>query len=466
MVSRARVAVVDDEPLLLRAWQGLLKDQYDVSVFDDALEARASLRTGAGSDVVLLDVRMPGCDGMTLLDELRDQTEPPEVIMLTGAGTVENAVAAMRRGAFDFVCKPVEDFPEFLRKLEAAIEHKRLCDLNRSLSARLEALGPNKDLIGESAALEKVRVLIQRMAGSSTNVLIQGESGTGKELVARAIHRSGDRSQGPFIAFNCSAISESLLESELFGHERGAFTGATSSHVGLFEAANGGTLFLDEVGDMPLPTQARILRALQEREVRRVGSAQSRSVDIRILAATNVDLEASMRAGQFREDLYYRLSTFRISLPPLRERRGDIPVLAQHLLDAHTCRIGRERMQLSIGVLAALEAFHWPGNVRQLASAVEHAATLADHSVIELCHLPSYVTTSGLGSRARARNAIPVEVVLPPYQRARHDLLEGFDRCYLQDLLEATEGNISEAARRSGIDRANLRRMLKRYRLG
>jgi two-component system response regulator HydG len=315
--------------------------------------------------------------------------------------------------------------------------------------------------------MERVRALIEHFANSASATLITGESGTGKELVARALHAGGARKNRPFIAVNCGAIAEALIDSELFGHERGAFTGAHARHAGLFDAADGGVLFLDEIGDMPTGTQVRLLRILQEGEVRPVGATQSHTVDVRVIAATNVDLKRAMREGKFREDLYYRLSPLRIDLPALRDRLEDIPHIARRLLDRHGRRIGRAGVSFSDAAMAALTAYPWPGNVREVQNAIEFALTLSKGDVIEAHHLPSYVPSGQEGggsgaSSARAPAKTTRDVSLDvPYSEARAEVLREFDRAYLEELMQATDGNLSAASRRSGIDRSNLRRMLR-----
>ncbi len=293
----------------------------------------------------------------------------------------------MHAGAFDFLCKPIEN-PEWLvRRVAGAVERSR----SRSAPTAKGGAETRPKIVGVSPAIEQVRTLIEHFANSSSATLVTGESGTGKELVARALHARGARRDRPFIAVNCGAIAESLIDSELFGHERGAFTGAHARHTGLFDAADGGVLFLDEIGDMPLQTQVRLLRTLQEGEIRPLGSTHTHIVDVRVVAATNVDLKRAMRDGKFREDLYYRLSPLRIDLPPLRERRDDIPVLARRLLERHAQRGAREGVSFSDGALAALAAYPWPGNVRELSNAIEYALTLSGGGLITEGHLPAYV---------------------------------------------------------------------------
>ncbi len=459
--GKARVLVVDDESVILESWHEVLASKFEVVLFSDGVAARAYLETH-DVDVALLDVRMPGLDGMSLLEELRRIQPDAEAIMITGHGTIETAVQAIRTGAYDFLCKPIDDLDAAVRRIESAIERRRLRALNESLRAKLEALSPATTLIGESRALRRVRDLISQVADSTAPVLISGESGTGKELAARALHAQSSRRDRAFVAVNCAAMSETLIDSELFGHERGAFTGAVASHMGLFEAADGGVLFLDEIGDVPLSTQVRLLRALQESEVRPVGSTKSRRIDVRIVAATNSDLERAMREGRFREDLFYRISTFRLVLPPLRERREDIPLIAQFLLGKAAHKSNREVVGFSDAALAALMSHAWQGNVRELNNAIEHAVVLCGEPKVDVVHLPSFIAAGGTASPRYKPEAAMGSLSSAAYSVARSTLLDDFERRYLSDLMAVTGGNLSEAARRSGIDRSNLRRMLKR----
>lgn len=463
--SRPTVAVVDDELVILESWNEALEGRFNVELFSDPLAAKRFFEQQE-VDVALLDIRMPGLDGVSLLRDVRKLQPRTEVIMVTGHGTVQTAVEALKLGAYDFFCKPVDDLDAAVRRVHSAVERKRLFELNATLKAQVEAFSPSTNLIGESRGMRDIRHMIDQIGDSPAPVLICGESGTGKELAARAVHSRGSRSDKPFVAVNCAAVSETLIDSELFGHERGAFTGAVASHKGLFEAAHGGVLFLDEIGDVPLQTQVKLLRALQEGEIRPVGSTKSRKVDVRVVAATNVDLERAMREGTFREDLFYRISTFRLELPPLRSRRDDIPLIAQHLLDKFARRSNAKVTRFSDGALSRLVGYHWPGNVRELNNAIEHGATLCRGDTIEEAHLPSFVTTTGAQNGTRSAGATAVgSVSSSSYTEARNQLLEEFEQRYLTDLLQLTEGNLSEASRRSGIDRSNLRRMLKRHNL-
>jgi DNA-binding NtrC family response regulator len=459
-----RVAVVDDDVRLLETWREILAAHFEVTAFRDAGEALRAFERGP-IDVALLDVQLPGANGLDLLAHLRRVQPQAQAIMITGNATVEMAVEALHGGAFDFLCKPIENPEQIIRRVTSAVERARGGEA--SPASDKGGTDGRPGIVGVSEAMERVRALIEHFANSASATLITGESGTGKELVARALHSGGARKNRPFIAVNCGAIAEALIDSELFGHERGAFTGAHARHAGLFDAADGGVLFLDEIGDMPPQTQVRLLRILQEGEVRPVGATQSHTVDVRVIAATNVDLKRAMREGKFREDLYYRLSPLRIDLPALRDRLEDIPHIARRLLDRHGRRVGRAGVSFSDAAMAALTAYPWPGNVRELQNAIEFALTLSKGDLIEAHHLPSYVPsgpegggTAAAAARAAGKSARSVSLDVP-YSEARAEVLRDFDRAYLEELMQATGGNLSAAARRSGIDRSNLRRMLR-----
>jgi two-component system, NtrC family, response regulator HydG len=453
------VAAVDDDVALLELWKRVLARDYELQTFADPLVALNTFKT-KHFDAVLLDLHMPGMDGLTLLGHLKQLHPTTEAIVVTAGGTVQNAVEALKMGAFDFLTKPLDDISIATNRLRSACERKHLREVNTSLADKVRALGPDTLLIGESGAMRKVRELVAKIASSDATVLINGESGTGKELVARALQAASPRKEQPFITLNCAAISETLIDSELFGHERGAFTGAVTAHRGLFEAADGGTLFLDELGELPGETQAKLLRALQEGEIRAVGSTKAKKVNVRVIAATNVDLEKAIKAGEFREDLYYRINTFRIVVPPLRDRLDDVPVLAQHLLSRFCKRTERKLAGFTDECLHTMMSYTWPGNVRQLGNAVEYAATLATGERVEAGELPNFV----IAKRAAAPVVGATETGASgvAYSEARARTIDEFDIRYLTDLMTAAKGNISEASRRSGIDRANLRRMLTR----
>jgi DNA-binding NtrC family response regulator len=392
-------------------------------------------------DVAIFDLMMPGMSGLELLEKFKASHPECEVILLTGQGTIETAVEAMKLGAFDFLQKPfaLKDLEEVAAK---AFDRRQIRKENTQLKALVRRTQPGNEMIGRSAAMQEVIRLIGRAGPSEKAILIQGESGTGKELVARALHAQSDRADKPVVVINCAALPETLLESELFGHEKGSFTGAVSAKPGLFEVADGGTLFIDEIGELPGSLQAKLLRVLEDGSLRRIGSLQERRVNVRLLAATNRNLEKEVEANRFREDLYYRINVMSLELPPLRERHGDIPLLVAHFL--------RPGWEIEAEALQALEAYHWPGNVRQLINALERAKILCDSETICLKDLPREVVH-------RATSPTDACDVLTT------DDLSMLQRSKVVEVLRREAGNKSKAARALGIDRRRLYRLLEKY---
>ncbi|MCE7893086.1 MAG: sigma-54-dependent Fis family transcriptional regulator [Sorangiineae bacterium PRO1] len=450
------VYVVEDEPLVRRAvCRALGAGGFTVRDFETASEALAALTEHADEvDVLITDVLMPGKTGFDLLTEAHARWRDIPVLLMTGQATVSAAVEAMRLGAYDYLVKPVDPQNTLIPAVRRAIEHKRLVARNRFLESQLQASQRAQGLVGESAAMRQVGAHVSAVAPADVTVLVLGESGTGKELVARAVHQQSDRSGRPFVDVNCAALTDSLLESELFGHMKGAFTGATSARRGLFETASSGTLFMDEVGELAPTTQARLLRVLQEGTIRPVGSSESRKVNVRIIAATNRDLAKEVEAGRFRQDLYYRLNVFSIEIPPLRERREDIPALVQHFLHKHGQRLGRGKPHVEPATLEALTAYHWPGNVRELENTVERALVLCRGDTITAELLPATLRANAVGPSGHASDSL----TLQPLADARDE----FMRAYLDRVLKVAGGNVAEAARLSGMDASNFRRLVKR----
>jgi two-component system response regulator AtoC len=446
-----RVLIVDDDPGL-RQSLAILLEQAGYEVAAQGSPARALEQAGRERfDIILCDVRMPEMDGLEFLRRYRAARGPALVIMMSAYGGEDAAIAAMKEGAYDYLPKPFRS-DEVLLTLRKAEEREQLRSQVASLSAELSRW-TDREVVAQSAAMRHVMDLVSRVAPHATTVLITGESGTGKEVIARAIHRMSPRSAARFVAVNCAAIPEQLLESELFGHARGAFTGAAADRQGLFEEADGGTLLLDEVGDLPLALQAKLLRVLQEGEIRRVGEAKSRRVDVRVLAATARDLEREVAGGRFREDLYYRLNVVRIHLPPLRERPEDIPPLAIQLVRRAQERYGRP-LSLPPESLAALSQRAWPGNVRELENAIERAAVLSPDGVLR-------IEPSAEPGPPRAATAAPGGRMLP----LRLALQEA-ERQAIRLALEAASGNRAQAAKLLGISQRNLFYKLKRLGLG
>jgi DNA-binding NtrC family response regulator len=393
-------------------------------------------------DVVMLDMVMPGMSGLDVLEKLRVSNPECEIIMLTGQATVETAVEAMKKGAYDYLTKP---FPlaDLELLIEKAYERRKLSKENMQLKAVLGRSEPSSEIIGRSPAMREVFRLIERAGPTDKAILIQGESGTGKELVARALQRHSQRGDKPLVVINCAALSETLLESELFGHEKGAFTGAVAAKPGLFEIADGGTLFIDEIGELAGNLQAKLLRVLEDGSMRRVGSVKERHVNVRLLAATNRDMAEEVQAGRFREDLFYRINVMSLLLPPLRERKGDIGLLIEKFLGPDW-RIDSE-------ALSAMEAYSWPGNVRQLINAIERAKILADEKLIQLYDLPAEITRAK--PPAHAITAVD------------GDRLEDLERAHVVEILARERGNKARAARALGINRRSLYRILEKYRI-
>jgi two-component system, NtrC family, response regulator HydG len=462
-----RVLIVDDEPTLLRALEALLKKKgYDVVGLDSPIVATQRLAT-EDFDVALLDIKMPQLSGLELLNAVKHRRPEIEVIMMTGHATVETALQAVRGGAYDYLTKPFDDVEIVARSVAKAAERKALWDRNRQLETTLrerDGLGSG-GLVGASAPIREVQRMIDAVAYSSTTVLVTGESGTGKELVARALHARSPRKAQPFVALNCGALTETLLESELFGHVKGAFTGAQREQKGLFDAADGGTIFLDEIGDIPLSTQVRLLRVLQEGEIKRVGSADSVKVDVRVIAATHRDLPRLVKSGRFREDLFYRLNVINIPLPPLRERTEDVPLLAHHFLRRYSDRLGKRVKTLAPEAVELLCGYQWPGNVRELENAVERAVVLCRTETVTPADLPPAVTghTAPLVREAPPGGEEVLWLTLS-YAAAKDQSLRRFEKSYVEALMKACDNNISAAARRAGMDRSNFKRVLRKYR--
>ena len=449
-----RVLVVDDEPSMREFLEIALEDfGYEVQVAGSLKEAHASL-SKYEFQVVLTDLRLPDGTGIELLSQIREECES-EVILLTAYATAETALEAMRRGAYDYLLKPVK-LSELEALLEKAIEKYLLKDENRRLNKTLATVAPNLSDTSLSPKMKKVYRLISKVALARTTILLRGESGTGKEVMAREIHLRSSVSDGPFIAVNCGAIPETLIESELFGHAAGAFTGAGKARAGLFETADQGTLFLDEIGELPINMQVKLLRALQERKVRRVGDAEEREVDVRIVAATNRDLSAMIQEGTFREDLYYRLNVIELELPPLRERREDIPQLTKVLIQKCAHKLGLPPAGISVPAQGALKAYAFPGNIRELENIVERAITLCADDTIEVSDLPDDV---GLSS-APAESFGWLD-----FHDSGIDLdgrLQKLERALITEALSRTGGNKTEAAKGLGISFRSMRYRLEK----
>ena len=452
----ASILVVDDEQSMREFLEILLRKQgHEVSTASGVKGALARA-AAVPLDLVLSDLRLGGESGLEILRQVKAASPSTEVVMLTAFATTENAIQAMKLGAHDYVTKPFK-VDELLLVVEKALEHRALLAENRVLRHRVGERRPGADdILGEAPAVQEVRRLVDKVAAGRTTVLVTGESGTGKEVVARAIHARGDRHAQPFVAVNCGAIPEGLIESELFGHERGAFTGASEQKPGLFEVAGSGTLFLDEVGELPPHLQVKLLRALQERKIRRVGGNADLPVQARVVAATNRSLEEEVKAGRFREDLFYRLDVIQIRMPPLRERRGDVPLFVDLFLERFAQEAGRERPGLAPETARLLQAWDYPGNLRELANVVERAVTLGDGPVIGPEALPPAM-------RGGAVPAAPLPAELPPEGLDLQAHLDAVERRVLEQALARTHGVRTEAARLLRLTFRSLRYRLAKY---
>jgi two-component system response regulator PilR (NtrC family) len=451
-----RLLIVDDEPALRQMLEILFRREGHevVSAPGVRLAMEAIGQSPQPFPVVLTDLAMPDGSGLDVLAAAKARATSTEVILITAHSSIENAITAMRSGAYDFITKPF-DSGELAALVSKALEKQQLVEENQRLRARL----PGRDdqrLLGRSPAMRSVLELVARIAQTRTTVLITGESGTGKERVARAIHEQSDRRDKPFLVVNCGALPESLMESELFGHEKGAFTGATSKHNGLFREASGGTVLLDEVGELPPSLQVKLLRVLQEKRVRPVGAAQEMAVDVRVLAATNRNVEADVASGAFRQDLYYRLNVIRIELPPLRDRREDLPLLTERFVRKFAQEMGKDVIAMAPDALRAIEQYSFPGNVRELENIVERAVALAGTRAIGLGDLPREV--SGM-----AAAPTPALLSLPPEGCKLDDVLSEAERRLLVEALERTGGMRTAAAKLLGITFRSLRYRLAKH---
>ena len=446
----ASILIVDDEPGVRSSLSGVLRDEgFDVEVAASGEECLERATRNA-YDVIVLDVWLPGVDGLVTLQRLRERKVDAQVVMISGHGNIESAVRAIKMGAYDFVEKPLS-LEKTVLVVRNALRQRDLETENRALRARVDR---QHVMIGESFAMRQLREQVEMAAPTNGRVLIYGENGTGKELVARTVHQSSRRRHGPFVEVNCAAIPEELIESELFGHMKGAFTGAVADKPGRFEQANTGTIFLDEIGDMSLKTQAKVLRVLQEQVMERVGGTQRIRVDVRVLAATNKDLPAEIRASAFREDLYFRLNVIPIFVPPLRDRRDDIPLLADHFMALMAAEYGRRPKRFAPEASARLQHYPWPGNVRELRNVIERLMIMVPGDTITAQDL-AFLSHDGV-SVAAARVAT----------QTLSDAREQFERDYILQALATQGGNISRTADVLGVERSNLYKKMRAFGIG
>jgi two-component system response regulator AtoC len=455
--SRIRLLVVDDEQSIRRLCMTVGSSLDYICTEAESAEAALAQSPAIPPDLVIADLRLPNLSGADLLRQLKSRLPATEVVIMTGHGSIESAVEAMKLGAYDYIQKPfrVEELRMLLRRMEEKI---RLVQENRVLRERVETDQELDGIIGESAKIREILRMISRLKDTWTPVLICGESGTGKELVARAIHYRGTFAKRPFVAVDCGALVPTLMESDLFGYAKGAFTGASKSKIGLFQAADGGTIFLDEIGELPLELQAKLLRVLQEKEVRPVGSNENIHVQVRVVAATNRDLESAIREGTFRKDLFFRLNVVSINLPALRERRSDIPMLAQYFLD----RLAEgANMKFTPAAMKLLMRYDWPGNVRELENSISRAVTLGDRKTIDESDLSPAMLRNNHKEKTEAADA--------DMQSAEDDsstvALDEIERLTIQRVFDKVGGDKAKAGELLGISRATLYRKLKRYQI-
>jgi DNA-binding NtrC family response regulator len=455
----AKILIVDDEEIVIRSCLRILSDSsYVVDSVQDGWEALRKIDE-TDYDVIVLDIMMPKIDGLEVLQHVKERHPDIDVIMMTGLSQIQTAVKAMKLGAFDYLSKPFD--PDELKHIvDRALERRHLLQENRSLKNEVSSKYRFENFIGSSQRMQAVYGLIAKCAPTDSTVLITGESGTGKEMIARAIHYNSLRKDQPFVTVDCNTLSEHLLESELFGHIKGSFTGAVANKRGMFDIANNGTLFLDEFGNFPLSTQAKLLRVIQEREFRAVGNTNTQKTNVRVITATNKDLKALVAEGAFREDLYYRVNVFPIHAPALRERRDDIPALAFHFVKIFCSELEKPVAEISEGAMSLLTNYDWPGNVRELENTVHRAVILSSDNVIRQAHLANIVDTSPRLDLEVPRTSEDLKRVK---KIAREKSVEEVEKLFLQETLKRNASNVTRSAEETGMQRTNFQALMKKY---
>jgi DNA-binding NtrC family response regulator len=455
----ARILIVDDEEIVIRSCLRILGDSaYSVDSAQDGWDALRKIDEKA-YDVVVLDIMMPKIDGLEVLQQVKEKHPDVEVIMVTGLSQIQTAVKAMKLGAFDYLSKPF-DPDELQHVVDRALERRRLLQENRDLKSEVHSKYRFENIIGASAPMQDVFRLIAKCAPTNSTVLITGESGTGKEMIARAIHYNSLRKDHSFVTVDCNTLSENLLESELFGHVKGAFTGAVANKRGMFDVANNGTLFLDEFGNIPLSTQAKLLRVIQEHEFRPVGSTATQTTNVRLITATNKDLKAMVADGTFREDLYYRINVFPIHSPPLKERRDDIPALAYHFLKIFAKEMEKPVTEISEAAMSLLSNHDWPGNVRELENTMHRAVILASDKAIHQAHLVNIIDTAQRPDLDVPRTSEDLKRVK---KIAREKSVEEIEKLFIQEPLKRNDSNVTRSAEETGMQRSNFQALMKKY---
>jgi two-component system, NtrC family, response regulator HydG len=459
MFRTTNLLVVEDDESLVKVFERLARDRgWKCSVARSGEEALEQLGRQVFESAVL-DIKLPGFSGMQLLEQMKHGGIGTEVIMMTGVSSVETAVQAIKQGAYDYLTKPFDDIGRVAMIIEKAMERYRLVRKLKSLERRGTDEASYEEIIGRSPKMQEIYDAIESIAPTTSSVLILGESGTGKELVAKALHARSKRSDKSFVVINCSAIPIHLLESELFGHAKGSFTGAVSDKKGLFEEADGGTLFLDEIGEIPPSIQVKLLRALQEGEIRAVGAMDVKHIDVRLIAATNQNLSEAVRDGSFREDLYYRINVINLVLPPLRERADDVPLLAYHFLKQFATKMKKKIDKISVDALQALQRYSWTGNVRELENVIERAVVLSVGDCVSAQDLPPKVLGE---SFYLAGDNDDADLTRLTYREAKNRAVNAFNKAYIATLLKETKGNVSFASERAGMDRSNFKKLVKK----
>jgi DNA-binding NtrC family response regulator len=456
----ARILVVDDEEIVIKSCLRILDGaDYQVETAQDGREALRKVDE-IPYDVLILDIMMPGMDGLEVLRRVKETHPDVDVIMVTGLSQIDTAVQAMKLGAFDYISKPFEP-DELILVVQRALERRLLLQENLSLKSEVSSKYRFENIVGSSPQMQAVYRLVAQCAPTSSTVLITGESGTGKELIARAIHYNSLRKDKPFVPVDCNALSENLLESELFGHVKGAFTSAVANKKGMFEVAGSGTLFLDEIGNISLSIQAKLLRVLQEREYRAVGDTRTLIANFRLVTATNKDLKAMVAAGSFRDDLYYRINIFPIHAPALRERKNDIPALAYHFLKVFNAELGKKITDISEGAMSALVNYGWPGNVRELENVMHRAAILTGDNVIRQAHLVNIINSS----QPQADLAVPRtgDELKRVKKAAREKSVEDIEKQFVIEALRRNDWNVTKSAEETGMQRPNFQALMKKY---
>ena len=456
----ARILVVDDEDIVIKSCMRILEDgDYQI---DSAHDGREALRKVEDSpyDIMIVDIMMPNIGGLEVLRRVKEAYPNVDVIMITGLSQIDTAVQAMKLGAFDYISKPFE--PDELKLVvQRALERRQLLQENLNLKSEVSSKYRFENIIGSSPQMQAVYRLVAQCAPTNSTVLLTGESGTGKEVIARAIHYNSLRKDKPFVPVDCNSLSENLLESELFGHAKGAFTGAIANKKGMFEVAGSGSLFLDEIGNFSLGIQAKMLRVLQEREYRAVGDTRTLTANFRLITATNKDLKAMVAAGTFRDDLFYRINIFPIHVPALRERKDDIPALAYHFLKVFSADLGKKITDISEGAISALINYDWPGNVRELENAMHRAAILTSDNVIRQAHLVNIIDPS----QAHADLAVPRtgDELKRVKKAAREKSVEDIEKQFVLEALKRNEWNVTKSAEDTGMQRPNFQALMKKY---